>query len=226
MIIVRLFFLLTILSCQGYRFKKTTNPFIQYDVRSVSVPVFINKSNLPDVSEPLTREIVRVLAQFPNLSIRSGLNKNADAVLLGVITSAQYSKESVKPKDFRFTTGKLQDSIGKREPHFIPKNSIVTLQLELTLIKNPTSDELNVFQSKLGEAVAHHHKIVFREVILLSQSFAVSNLPTAYQSNGDINPDSAGIVNFTQTRGSYKNAIDALALNGAKAFKDLVLYAF
>ncbi len=57
------------MSCSGYRFQSKSNPFAQYGIRSISVPMFYNKSNFADVSGPFTREIYKTLLEFKNRDV-------------------------------------------------------------------------------------------------------------------------------------------------------------
>lgn len=45
--------------CAGYAFKQQSNPFEHYGIKSISVPNFYNKSQLPRASVALTSRIYR-----------------------------------------------------------------------------------------------------------------------------------------------------------------------
>ncbi len=80
--------MLALASCAGYRFQEKNNPFAQYGVKSISVPMFYNHSLFPNISAPMTKEVYQMLSSFSGLKLSSG-HEEADAVLVGIITSPE-----------------------------------------------------------------------------------------------------------------------------------------
>src|SRR4051812_41704061 len=89
--------------CSGYHFNTNNNPLIGYDIKTVSVPMFINRSVLPQLAAPMTREITLALNDYSGLKIFSGDNQNADAVLIGIIESMDHFNEVVTTTQNLFT---------------------------------------------------------------------------------------------------------------------------
>ena len=90
------FFLLTICvlsSCSGYRFRNQRNPLIDDGIRSVSIPMFVNKSSIPNVSPLFTSAISNSLASNTNIKIYMGDHREADAVLIGIISTPKRVNE-------------------------------------------------------------------------------------------------------------------------------------
>ncbi len=73
-------------SCAGYQFKSKDNPFAQYGIKKIYVPMFYNHTNVPQVSASFTKEITRTLLEFKKLRIVDN-PKSADAVLVGIVES-------------------------------------------------------------------------------------------------------------------------------------------
>ena len=207
--------LLFLLSCAGYSFKEKSNPFSQFGIKSLSIPMFYNRTNFANVSGVFTKEIFQTLSEFNKLMIYTG-NKNTDAVLLGILESPQKSKEStitIGRKSVQNTFG--DDIIGENRRDFpLPTTNEIQLQLRLIVIKNPTPEEIDFFQKDIT-ANAISSKIIFNEVIALRNSFILAEL----DQNGTE-------VLGSQNRGIKKNAISQMAINAANSFKDMILYAF
>ena len=51
--------MLTLASCAGYHFNTNNNPLIGYDIRSVAVPMFVNRSVIPELAAPMTKEMLQ-----------------------------------------------------------------------------------------------------------------------------------------------------------------------
>ena len=48
--------LLLFSACRGYHFRNQTNPFENYAVRTVAIPMFLNQTPVPNTSAPFTKE--------------------------------------------------------------------------------------------------------------------------------------------------------------------------
>ena len=82
-----LLILIFITGCSGYRYTQQDNPLSQYGIQSLSVPMFYNYSNQPEVSNNFTRETYRLLSSYHGLKLRSGYHQESDAVMIGIIKS-------------------------------------------------------------------------------------------------------------------------------------------
>ena len=206
-------------SCSGYKVKGESNPFLEYDITSVSVPVFLNKTILPGVSGPITTQIKKVLHRDTKLIIYSGENEKADAILVGILESAKNRSVVFKTTSEVFTEGELEKSIGGRNKFYLPSTNEYKMQLKLVLIKKPTEPELKLLNSKMSGVMNINPKIIFQKSFNLHGSLSRIVKPT-------ITSDHGGIVNFTTNQEIYRNSIKQMALNVAARFREEILYAF
>jgi len=219
---MRALFLLTVFclaSCSGYNYNKHNNPFAKYGVKTLAVPMFLNQSVLPNVSGPMTKEMVLMLGNFAGLRVKPGNAKDVDAVLLGIVNSEQYYRETVKTVGQRLIHQAARESTKDRPDQFVPFFTQIGLQLDLILIKNPRMSEIKFLTSPLGRKVKQHPKIIFRETIGLQDKF-VRQIQDRTASND------AGTTNFTQNLGIQNRGIKRMAQYASVYFKELILDAF
>ena len=203
--------------CAGYQFVTDDNPFAQYQIKSVSVPMFFNKSTLPHTSKAFTTEFFKLLTSYRDLKVYSGLSPKADAVLLGIISSPQYLNKTVVVEGRKkVQTLVSPGDIGKRNDFFTPTRNKLSLTLKVVLIKNPKHTDLEFFQQEIAQHVTQHPKLVLNEVINLSTSF-----DREFKSLG-----AGGESNFTNNLGTLNEAIRTLATQGRNYFKEIVINAF
>lgn len=209
-----LFIILFLSSCAGYRYQESKNPFAQYGIKSISIPMFYNHSNLTNVSSPMTNEIYVMLTKFKELKVKSGYKK-ADAILIGIVSSARALSKSRTGSNLRSVKNAAGELIGdNRGDFYIPSNTTVGAQLNLILIKNPSPNEIKLMKSSFGKFVVSS-KIIFNETIPLNQTFT-RELYT---------DESVAVVN-TQNRSAVKKSVSDMARSAAQNFKDMIIYAF
>lgn len=214
-----LVFMLTLASCAGYHFNTNNNPLLSYDIRSVAVPMFINRSNIPELAAPMTREITFALNDYPGIKVYSGDNDSADSVLIGIIDSRTHYNEVVKTTNQLFTDNTVKSSVGQRAPFYYPVESSYEFSLQLILIKRPTKEELELLTTDLGQFMKANPKVVLMDTLPLSGSFT--------RIVGDNVGDSApGKTNFVKNKGIFEKSVNDTAINAAKTFKQVVLNAF
>lgn len=208
--------LLSLLSgCAGYRFQSKFNPFAQYGIKSISVPMFYNKSNFADVSGPFTKEIYKTLLEFKNLKL-STTPERADAVLIGIVESRAKRKESIVVRNRKRAEAVFgSDSLGEERQDFIvPSVNQIGLRLRVVVIKHPTPTEIKFFQTQFSKSVLSS-KVIFNETFELSRSYNLKELR-----------DEGIAVLGSQNRGVEKQQIQWMAEGAAQSFKDMILYAF
>lgn len=206
--------------CSGYHFNTNNNPLIGYDIKTISVPMFINRSVLPDIAAPMTKEIILALNDYSGIKILSGDNENADAVLIGVIDSADHYSEVVKTGQQTLTTGDIETSIGKRSKFYYPLQTIYSFNLRLILIKRPTKEEIDLFSGDMGRLIKVHPKVVLQDSIALAGSFSrVANATI-------LNTTAPGEVNFVKNKGIFEKSLQDLCYQAGQTFKQVVLNAF
>jgi hypothetical protein len=212
-ILLSLFF-----GCSGYRFSHQENPLKQYGIQSLAVPMFYNFSNIPDVSGEFSRETYKLLTGFSGLKLVSGYSESADAVLIGIIRSEESLTKTLTPLNLRVAKNQAPNSVGdKRQNFYIPGTSILTLTLQVIVIKKPTEEELALLRSGIGEQVISDPKsrIIFNERLPLRGQFAREIFDNAGTS-----------VVATQNAGVQRRTIRTLAETAAVSVRDMILYAF
>lgn len=214
-----LLFTLTLASCAGYHFNTTNNPLIGYDIRSVAVPMFVNRSVIPELAAPLTREITYALNDYSGIRVYSGDSDKADAVLIGVIESRDHYNDVVRTTQTLFTDNTVKSSIGDRSPFYYPVQSSYEFSLRLILIKRPSKEELELLTTDIGQYMKVNPKVVLMDTINVTGSFSrvVGETTT---------PNAVGSTNFVKNRGIFEKSIQETAMNAAKTFKQVVLNAF
>ena len=202
--------------CSGYRFTQQENPLSQYGIQSLSVPMFYNYSNLPDVSADFTRETYSLLMGFSGLKLRSGYDKNTDAVMIGIIKSPEKYAETVRRGSSRVANEITPKAIGdKRQKFSIPGTTTLTVALQIIVIKKPTEEELALLKSGIGDQVKLTSRVIFNELIPLSSAYTREYL------------DEAGVqVVSTQNAGVQRKTLEALSRQAAIQVRDMILYAF
>lgn len=219
-IILFLTAVLVLTSCSNYRLLYRKNPLGMYGINSVSIPMFFNKSNIPNTAPIFTREFYKYLSSFQNLKIYSGINPKADAVLLGIIDSPKSIRDTISVTDTKFTSTVVEETdIGVRRDFFTPTQNQVNLVLRLVLIKNPTSNDIKAFQGNLPKGKVVHPKVIFNEEITLQTAF--DRELRAFSTE-----QKEGVTNFTNNQGNLRKLVENMAVQGRDYFKDLIIYAF
>ena len=218
----RFFYILTTIflaGCAGYHFNTNTNPLISYNIKSISVPMFINRSSLPHLSGPMTTEIILALKDFSGLRVVNGAESDSDAVLLGIIESADHYNEVVQTSTSVVTDGNIQKSIGARQKFYYPSATSYQLRLRLVLIKHPSADELDFLSKNTLGLSKLHPKVVLEDEIPISGNFTRVVADTLSTSSG-------GEVNFVKNKGIFEKSLQDSCVQTAKNFKQVVLNAF
>lgn len=202
--------------CSGYRFTQQENPLSQYGIQSLSVPMFYNYSNLPDVSADFTRETYTLLMGFSGLKLESGYNADSDAVLIGIIKSPEKLAETVRRSSSRVANTKAPNSIGPDRRKFsVPGTTLLNLSLQVIVIKKPTEEEIALLKSGIGDQVKLTSRIIFNDTIPLNAQYAREFL------------DDAGTqVVATQNAGVQRKTLESLSRQAAIQVRDMILYAF
>ena len=206
-------------SCTGYRLRYNDNPFAQYGIKSVSIPMFLNQTTLAGVSGPMTREIFLQLSNFNKLKVYSGNFNQADAMLVGIIKSPRTLWETVRPVQSDTFGAFAPNSRGKRSDFYITTVSNLKLRLQLVLIKRPTAEELEFIKTSMGDKMKSP-KILFNKTLAIDKNFNREIF------DYKVNLSDGQVVNMTQNLGAQKRAIKSLAKIAALSFKEVVLDAF
>lgn len=209
-------FLLILCGCSGYRFSQQENPLAQYGIRTLSVPMFYNYSNLTEVHTDFTRETYQLLTTFSGLKLETGYNRNSDAVLIGIIKTPEKLADTIRASNLRLAQEKAENAIGEtRDNFYIPGTSDVHLFLHVVLIKKPTEEEISLLKSGIGDQIKSNSKILFNEII-----------PLHIQYTREVLDDRGVEVVATQNYGVQRKILKNLAEQAAVSVRDMILYAF
>lgn len=205
-----------LVGCSGYRFTQQENPLSQYGIQSLSVPMFYNYSNLPEVTGDFTRETYRMLSGFSGLKLVSGYSNNTDAVLICIIKSSEKVSETLIPGNLRVAQEKAGTAIGnQRDNFYIPGTTDINVHLQVILIKKPTEEEIALLQSGLGSQVRQNSKVIFNDIIPLNMQYTREIL------------DAEGVqVVATQNAGVQRKTLKSMAEQAALSVRDMIIYAF
>lgn len=215
---------LLVVSCSGYRYTQQDNPLSQYGINSLSIPMFHNYSNQPDVAPAFTRETYRLLSGFSGLRLSSGYNPNSDALLLGIVKSPEKIALTMNPQSLRVAQDRAGEAIGAtREKFYIPGTTDVQLYVQVVVIKKPTEEELALLKSGIGDQVKLTSKIIFNETIPLRTTFAREVFDKDKAGTVGIDPVN---VTATQNAGLRRKTMASLAEQTAINIRDMILYAF
>ncbi len=202
------------MSCSGYRIKKKENPFSQYSIQKIYIPVFYNHSNFIGIEGLFTEKIYRTLLDYKGLKIVDRASK-ADAVVIGIISSHPKSIDSHYNVATKNVSNIYDDVLEDRKKNFIlPSVNHMALSLRMVIMKHPSQEEIEVLQSSLGDKVLSS-KIIFNQTLSLGESYTLKELQG----------DSTKVLG-TQNRGVQVEAMNNIATSAAEGFKEMVLYAF
>jgi len=211
--------MLFLISCSGYHFKNKDNPFMAYEIESISIPMFVNWSIVPNVSGPMTGNFINLLMDYSGLTIYSKEQASADAILVGIISSKDKTRQVYKNKSYQDTVGNLNESIRDRRDFYIPQETEISLTLRVLLIKNPLPHEYAGMVNNDVDNIPDKSRVIFDEKMELSSVITRSILPSGgVQSGGD--------VNFTKSKKAQNDAILSLVNTATEKFKKEIIDAF
>lgn len=206
--------LLVFVGCSGYAFKNQTNPFEHYAIRSISVPNFYNRSQLPRASAVLTSQFIEMMAQFKGLKVYTGENEKADAYLIGIVSSSDEKYKAYTADTVQLASAVASQNIGVREDFLIPSRTRVQARLSLYLIRNSNYSQVQYLLNKTSVPF-EKLEVVFARQMALDFRFQRQLL------NGE-----AQAVNQTQSMGSYDQSLRTVAQSIAESFRSEMLLTF
>lgn len=207
------------IGCSGYHFRNQNNPLEYLEIKSLAIPMFVNRSVLPTVNGPFTQEFSLLFSEYSGIKVKSANGNDTDAVLLGIVYSPVSRKETVTTINEKFTSGLLQPSMGVRNPIYLPYTKQVHLKVRLVLIKKPSRELLEILSSENGELLKSHPKIIFDRMI---------DVTISYTGSLDVNEsvDDGGVLNFTKNHSFLSSNVKKMARIAANKFKEEMINAF
>lgn len=206
-------------SCAGYQYEYQDNPFASYDVKSVSIPAFLNKSLIPNISAKMTSSISEVISQNTTLKIYSGNHDDSDATLIGIITSSTRRNDFFKTTKTTLIDKGAAASIGSRREFYLPSETTFDINLYLILIKKPTKSDFALIKKDFLPYLNQHPKVIFTKSIDLTHTYS-------RVLNSNVGPDDGGVVNATKNREILNKSVESMASSAATNFRETVLNAF
>jgi len=214
MILCSLFFLG---SCSGYHFRQVQNPFSHFGITSLSIPMFVNKSAIPNISNAFTKELFLLLSHYSGLEVHSGLKKDKDAVLIGVISSSPKASDVFNQSGRTFLS---KETFPGRSPFYAVSNTSYSLNLRIVIIKKPDPNIINLMKGPWGEHIIQNSRIVLDESFPLTSSFLRS------VSTGEEGSSDSRVANFTKSKSWFQITVKELAKSTSERFRKEVLNAF
>ena len=222
-----LLILLFLTGCSGYRYTQQDNPLSQYGIESLSVPMFYNYSNQPEVGPNFTREVYRLLSSYPGLKLRSGYHANMDAVMIGIIKSPEKVFDTLTPSSPRVAKDRAGNAVGsKRQNFYVPGVTDIIMLLQVIVIKKPTEEELSLLKSGLGDKVQLNSRIIFNETLPIRTQYIREIFDNTIDPVTGAQVDNGVPVTATQNSGIQRKMIRSLAEQAALSVRDVILYAF
>jgi hypothetical protein len=206
-------------SCAGYHVKHKRNPWKEYGVRHVTIPLFVNKTVFPGLNTVVTRRLAEDLGSFSQLQVSTGENTNADSILIGIIRGEKEYNRALITTERQFLGDEYQTSLGDRRGIYTPRQQAYSVTVELILIKNPSTFERKLIASDVGKYIRNNPKVIF------SRSLGVSQAITRKLWKRD-STDLGGVVNSTQNDGVIRRSYQSVAQEISRQFQELILYAF
>jgi len=190
-----------------------------YEIESISIPMFVNWSIVPNVSGPMTSNFINMLMNYSGLTIYSHEKTSADAILVGIISSKDKTRQVYKNKSYQATDGNLHESIRDRRDFYIPQETEIALTLRVLLIKNPLPHEYNGMVKNDADYIPDKSRVIFDEKMELNSTITRSILPNSGGKSG-------GEVNFTKSKKAQNDAILSLVDTATEKFKKEIIDAF
>jgi len=209
--------LLSLGSCTGYQFRQVQNPFYHFGIKSLSIPMFVNKSVVPNLSNVFTQEIFLLLSHYSGLEVHSGLKKDKDAVLVGIISSGSRIYDVFSQSSRTFLS---KEALPGRSPFYATSETSYRLSLRIVIIKKPEANIINLIKSPWGEHVIKNSRIVLDETFPLTSSF-VRSISTGKDGNSG-----SRVANFTKSKAWFQITVKELAKSISDRFRKEVLNAF
>ena len=212
-----LFALFFLSSCAGYHVRQVQNPFSHFGIKSISIPMFVNQSIVPNVSGIFTQEVHLLLSRYSGLKVYSGYRRDTDAVLLGIVSSGQRVVEVFQQGDKNLIS---KDLLSGRNPFYVNSSTSYKMNLRIVLLKRPDPRLINLVQGPLGDHIKGSPQIVLDENFSLGSSFARGI------GENSLEGIEGRSVNFTKSKGWFRIMLKELAKVASERIRKEVLNAF
>ncbi len=209
---------LLLISCAGYRFSDSNNPFEAQGVRSVTVFIVKNHTGISGLSQIYTDQIVETLSSFSGLRVRTGKNYESDAILLAEITSLKKAGEEITETGDTLMSEDQQNQIGNRNAFYLSTSGDYQFKININVFKKPNDDEIKFYESFYKLDHSQFPRSIFSKEFSITDSYIIEN------TVGGI--DSAAPLRSVKNRGTFKKSLADGAKNFGEDFREVLLYAF
>lgn len=172
-------------SCAGYELRDRENPFEVKGIKSISVPMFVNKTNLNSVSNNFSKEVISMLENFKGLKVYSGNDGKSDAVLLGVVYTAD-GYDPIRNKDIAFLNTEDIEKLKNRSAFTLQTIKSLDVQVRVVILKRPKKEEVDFFINYFDFNKNMFPQNVFQSNFTLSRNLFIDN--SFGDSSGASNP--------------------------------------
>ena len=172
-------------SCAGYELRDRENPFEVKGIKSISVPMFVNKTNLNSVSNNFSKEVISMLENFKGLKVYSGNDGKSDAVLLGVVYTAD-GYDPIRNKDIAFLNTEDIEKLKNRSAFTLQTIKSLDVQVRVVILKRPKKEEVDFFINYFDFNKNMFPQNVFQSNFTLSRNLFIDN--SFADSSGAYNP--------------------------------------
>lgn len=217
--IYQLFLILILLtSCAGYKLKSKSNPFASLNIKTIAVPVFINKTSLDKISHQYATSVIEVLSEYSDLSVTAGNIVNEDAVVIGIIKSNKAGERGSFIKTHSLMTEEQKEAIGNRNAFDVPTAGEFNIIVDVVILKRPSKEEIAFFTSELGRKVSTFPNMIFSQSINVTKTFTIEN-PVGDQNSG-------APVRGVQNKGKLRKSLSDSAKDFKSNFKEMISNAY
>jgi hypothetical protein len=218
MLSIFVLFSLFLSSCAGYNFRLQSNPFSSQGIRSVAIPMFINKTSLPHVTAAYTKSVHDVLSSYPDLKVNAGDIENEDAVVLGIISSKRELNKEIEYTSSTLMSDEQIDEIGDRNAFYVPTVGEYDLKVQIVILKRPTKEEIDFFVNYFKFSKTSFPRTVF------SKEFAING---TYSINNDVGgANTSAPLRGTITRGNLVKSLSDSSNTFADELREVLANAY
>jgi len=202
------------LGCSGYYLKKNSNPFEQYNIKKIYIPLFYNESNLPFASADLTNAFVAELTSIKGLSITTKKDDGADATLIGIFSSTPEMNKTYRKGSTKTASRLAPENIGDRQDFLVPTSTKTEFSLQIMLLRNATDDQIEYLLEQKSNPYINPE-------LILSRTFGLS-----FSFEQDISNSEVRSINTVKTIGNRNFSFIVKSREVAQEFRTVVLSSY
>ncbi len=222
-------------SCGSYNLTRRVNPFKKYGVRSVSVPMFYNQTNLSNATHHFTRYFTHLLYELKDIQVKEASSNDVDAYLVGILRSPYKLSRTLvgtAPVDVGSESGApvgvTNQITGSTRSALIPTVTKLNLTLDIYLIRKTAKSKGMVYmirEKSFPELAENNDAIILKQTFLIQRNYEREIFDKVKDGSNNVTVDNT-VINGTQNRGILEKTLIAEAQKAANNFRNIILYAF